>query len=140
MLFIGFSGEEAGLIGSKFYTDHPLVPLEQTKFLLNLDLMGNGSEGMMVVNGKVFEKEFALLGKLNTQHQFLPGLKKRGEAANSDHYHFTTKGVRGFFFYTLGGTTAYHDVFDTADQLPLDGFAGAFRLITAFVAALEKGK
>ncbi|MFM7079609.1 MAG: M28 family metallopeptidase, partial [Bacteroidota bacterium] len=45
ILFIAFAAEEAGLIGSKFYTDSPMKPLDRIRFLLNLDLMGNGDEG-----------------------------------------------------------------------------------------------
>src|SRR4030095_9120627 len=44
LLFIAFAGEEAGLIGSRYYTENPILPLEQIKFLINLDLMGNGEE------------------------------------------------------------------------------------------------
>ena len=140
MLFIAFSAEEAGLIGSDFYTQHPLLPLAKTKFLINLDLMGTGEEGMMAVNGRVFEKEFAMLEEINNTEKLLPQLKKRGEAANSDHYHFTSKGVRGFFFYTMGGTSAYHDVYDTPGQLSLAKFPQVFRLITMFVDKLAAQK
>ena len=48
--FIAFAGEEAGLLGSKYFSEHPLIPLNKMKFLVNLDLLGTGDEGMMVVN------------------------------------------------------------------------------------------
>ena len=38
--FICFAGEEAGLIGSKYFTEHPLVPLKNIRFLINTDLAG----------------------------------------------------------------------------------------------------
>ncbi|HSR37940.1 MAG TPA: M28 family peptidase, partial [Phnomibacter sp.] len=43
--FLFFAGEEAGLYGSKVFTDQPVFPLDKVRFLLNLDLMGNGDEG-----------------------------------------------------------------------------------------------
>ena len=46
ILFIAFAGEEAGLIGSKFFTEHPLFKLKKIKFLVNLDIMGSGEDGI----------------------------------------------------------------------------------------------
>ncbi|MCH8318473.1 MAG: M20/M25/M40 family metallo-hydrolase [Bacteroidetes bacterium] len=136
IVFIAFGGEEAGLAGSKYYTQNPLFPLRRIKFLINLDLMGTGQEGMTVVNGTIFNKEFEKLRKINQQRNYLPQIKIRGEAANSDHFFFTEKGVPSFFFYTLGSPKHYHDIYDRAETLPLSGFEGVFRLIVDFVEIL----
>jgi aminopeptidase YwaD len=137
MAFMAFGAEEAGLVGSAFYTSNPAFPLSRIRFLLNLDLLGAGDEGLMVVNGRILEKEFNLLTRLNEQHRYLPQIKSRGKAANSDHYHFTEKGVPAFFFYTLGGPKAYHDPEDVAATLPLSRFREVFGLITAFLQELD---
>ncbi|MBW8051124.1 MAG: M20/M25/M40 family metallo-hydrolase [Cytophagales bacterium] len=136
IVFIAFGGEEAGLAGSKYYTQNPLFPLRRIKFLINLDLMGTGQEGMTVVNGTIFNKEFEKLMKINQQRNYLPQIKKRGEAANSDHFFFTEKGVPSFFFYTLGNPKHYHDIYDIPETLPLTGFEGIFKLILDFVEQL----
>ncbi|RDV13233.1 aminopeptidase [Pontibacter diazotrophicus] len=136
--FIAFAAEEAGLLGSFYYTENPLFPLPQIRFLVNLDLLGTGSEGMMVVNGKVHEQEFNLLQQLNEQHQYLPQIRSRGKAANSDHYPFSEKGVPAFFFYTLGGTAAYHNTRDYASQLPLTEFEDVFQLLVDFAGELQE--
>lgn len=133
LVFMAFAAEEAGLIGSKFYTEHPLFPLAKIKFLINLDLMGTGDEGMMVVNGAIHTKAFERLEEINKSHNYLPAIKKRGKAANSDHYFFTEKGVPAFFFYTLGGITAYHDVYDRPETLPLTKYKEVFQLIRDFI-------
>lgn len=138
IVFIAFGAEEAGLLGSKYFTENPLVPLAKIRFLVNLDLMGTGGDGMMVVNGSVFPKEFLLLTKINDEKIHLTNLKKRGKAANSDHYYFSEKGVPAFFFYTLGGVTAYHDIFDIPETLPLTKFKEAHNLIIEFIAGLTK--
>ncbi|HSC55188.1 MAG TPA: M28 family peptidase [Phnomibacter sp.] len=117
-VFLFFSGEEAGLLGSQYYVKHPLLPLKNIRFLLNLDMMGNGDEGITVVNATVFEKEFALLQQINAEGKYLNAINSRGKAQNSDHYYFTEKGVPSFFWYTLGKRKAYHDVHDVAETVP----------------------
>jgi hypothetical protein len=133
ILFIAFAGEEAGLVGSKYYSENPPLPLDKIRFLLNLDLMGNGEEGMMVVNGSVHEQEFNLLDSINTKHQLLSTVGKRGPAANSDHYWFSHRGVPAFFLYTLGGSKAYHDIYDVAENLPLTEYEDVKELLMEFV-------
>ena len=130
--FILFSGEEAGLLGSKYFTENPLINLKNIKFLTNTDLAGTGVDGITVVNATVFPKEFKLMQDINTEYKLLKAVNPRGKAANSDHYFFTEKGVPSFFFYTLGGITAYHDVDDISLTLPLTEHKNLFNLIIKF--------
>lgn len=130
--FVCFAGEEAGLIGSKYFTENPLVPLKNIRFLINTDLAGTGEEGITVVNASEFPKEFAMMNVVNDEKKLLVKINPRGKAANSDHYFFTEKGVPSFFFYTLGGIKAYHDVFDVAATLPLNEHEHLFTLIIGF--------
>ena len=130
--FICFAGEEAGLIGSKYYTENPMVPLKSIRFLINTDLAGTGEEGITVVNATEFPKEFAMMQQINKENNLLAAVNARGKAANSDHYFFTEKGVPAFFFYTLGGIKAYHDVFDKAATLPLNEHENLFKLVVKF--------
>jgi hypothetical protein len=130
--FICFAGEEAGLIGSKYFTENPLLPLKNIRFLINTDLAGTGEEGITVVNATEFPIEFAMMNAVNDENKLLVKINARGKAANSDHYFFTEKGVPAFFFYTLGGIKAYHDVFDKAVTLPLSEHEDLFKLIIKF--------
>lgn len=130
--FICFAGEEAGLIGSKYFTEHPLVPLKSIRFLVNTDLAGTGDEGITVVNATEFPKEFGFMNAVNDENKLLVKINPRGKAANSDHYFFTEKGVPAFFFYTMGGIKAYHDVFDKAETLPLNEHEDLFKLVVRF--------
>ena len=130
--FICFAGEEAGLVGSKYFTDHPLIPLKRIRFLINTDLAGTGEEGITVVNATEFPIEFEMMKKINDEYKFLVAINSRGKAANSDHYFFTEHGVPSFFFYTLGGIKAYHDVFDKATTLPLNEHEDLFKLLLKF--------
>ena len=136
IVFIAFAGEEAGLLGSKYFTEAPLMPLNNICFLLNMDILGTGEEGITVVNGSVFKNEFNKLVKINDQNHFIKEIKMRGKAANSDHYYFSEKGVKAFFIYTMGGINAYHDIYDRPETLPLNKFDSLFNLITLFCSSL----
>lgn len=130
--FILFAGEEAGLVGSQYFTNNPLVPLQNIRFLLNTDLAGTGEEGITIVNATEFPKEFGYMTEINEKEHLLTKINVRGKAANSDHYFFTEKGVPAFFFYTMGGIKAYHDVFDKAETLPLNEHEDLFKLVVKF--------
>lgn len=136
LVFIAFAGEEAGLIGSKYYTENPLFKLSDIKFLLNLDIMGSGEDGVTVVNATLFPKEFDSLVAINENEKLLKQIKKRGPAANSDHYFFTEKGVPAFFIYTMGDNKHYHDVEDTYEALTFNEYLDITKLIAAFVKTL----
>ncbi len=131
--FMAFGGEEIGLLGSKYYVEHPIFPLKQIKFLINMDIMGTGDEGIKVVNATEHKKEFETLVKINEEKKLLPSVQPRGKAKNSDHYFFEEAGVKTFFIYTLGGIKAYHDIYDKPETLPLTKFEETFELLTEFV-------
>jgi aminopeptidase YwaD len=134
--FVAFAGEEAGLVGSEYFVNNPMIPLNRIKFLINLDLVGTGDEGIMVVNATEHPAQFKMLEKINKDKKYFTNIGQRGKAHNSDHYWFTEKGVKCFFIYTLGGISAYHDIYDRAETLPLTKYDNLFRLIRDFVSEL----
>ena len=136
-LFIAFGAEELGLIGSKYFTENPLFPLSEIKFLMNFDLAGTGDEGIQVVNGSVYIDKFDELVQINDELDLLPNVKIRGSACNSDHCMFDQQDVPGFYIYTLGGIQAYHDVYDRPETLPLTEFEDYFKLIIEFIDQLK---
>ncbi len=128
MAFLLFSGEEVGLMGSSYFAEHPLFPLSQIKLLINLDMIGTGSEGITVVNGKVYKNLFQKLTTINNEHHYLPGVKARGEACNSDHCPLYKKGVKAIFIYTRGKEyMEYHTVTD--NNVPYTKYEDFFKLI-----------
>jgi len=136
ILFVFFAGEEAGLLGSNYFVENKTVDLAKIKFLVNLDLLGTGDEGIMVVNGSVHQKEFELMSQINKEKNLVKEIKKRGKAKNSDHYWFTEAGVPCFFIYTLGGIKAYHDIYDVEKTLPLTDYVDICNLLIEFVNRL----
>ncbi|WP_170227998.1 M28 family metallopeptidase [Vicingus serpentipes] len=136
IVFMAFGAEEAGIIGSKHFVENPTFSLASINFMINVDIMGTGDEGIQVVNGSEFKPQFDKLVEINSTNNYLKQVKIRGKAANSDHYWFAEKGVPAIFIYTLGGIKAYHDVYDVSKTLPLSKFEDCFRLLTDFVNEL----
>ena len=133
VVLVAFAGEEIGLLGSKYFVEHPTVPLKKIRFLVNLDIMGSGEEGITCVNSTLFKNEFERMIQLNDSSNYLPLIKQRGKAANSDHYFFTEAGVPAFFIYTMGPNKNYHDIFDTYDALTFDKFDEIQQLLLEFI-------
>ncbi len=138
MVFVLVSGEEAGLLGSRHFAENPPFPLEKAKFVINFDMVGTGSEGLSVVNGKVFPEAFALFDVLNIKNKFFPDLRAGGESCNSDHCPFYEKGVPAVFLFTRGKENQhYHNIYDTHSQLPFTAYEQLFGIVTGFVDELK---
>ncbi len=135
---VATGGEEVGLVGSTFLSEHFPVPLTQIRFLLNLDLWGTGDGGLMVVNGRIDTLAYQVLDSLNQACRCIDTLKARGISRASDHWPFQEKGVRTFFLYTLGGNPGYHMPDDTVGRLSFVAVPGARRLLTAFIQYLDR--
>ncbi|MDZ7742621.1 MAG: M28 family peptidase [Bacteroidota bacterium] len=132
--FIAFAAEEAGLLGSAYAAEHPPVDLENIEFLVNLDMVGTGSEGITIVNGKQLPDAFAVFQKINDDKGYLKEVKARGESCNSDHCMFYKKGVPAVFIYTRGKEfMEYHNQDDVAEALPLTRYEDLFKLLLDFV-------
>ena len=128
-LFVAFAGEEAGLLGSKYFVENAPLDLDRIELLINMDLMGSGVEGIMVVNGKDNPEVMEILQIENQVNEYLPKVGVRGQAANSDHYYFAEAGVPAVFVYALGGSSAYHDIFDVYENLTFEEYPDIFQLL-----------
>ncbi|MPM94079.1 hypothetical protein SDC9_141222 [bioreactor metagenome] len=134
LVFIALASEEAGLYGSTWFAEHPMIDLKKIKFLLNLDMVGSGSTGITVVNGTIFKKEFEKLSEINKENSFINGVKERGESCNSDHCPFYQKGVPSFFIYTTGKEyMEYHNPADKPADVPMTAYNGLFKLLEVFI-------
>lgn len=131
MVFMLFSGEETGLCGSLYAATHPLVDFSKVRLLTNIDMFCGGDEGFMVVNAndsltspfvKVMEEESAQM-----EHPVV--VKRRNNAANSDHYWFSQL-CPAIFIYTLGGPYGgYHDPADTCEGCGLRNYQDILSVI-----------
>jgi hypothetical protein len=130
--FIATSAEEVGIVGAKYFAEHPLFDLNKIRFLVNFDMAGTGDDGIQVVNGSVYQDKFDRMTNINEEKHYLPAVRIRGESCNSDHCPFYQKGVPSFFIYTLGGSSSYHDIYDRSETLPFTAFENYFRLMIDF--------
>jgi len=133
LAFIFFTGEEVGLIGSQYFVEHPLLQLSSIKFLINLDIMGSGEDGITVVNSTIFKNEFELLNTINNENKYLTKIKSRGVSNNSDHAPFYAAGIKSFFIYSQGKTGPYHNPEDTPLNLSLGKYTEIAKLLIDFV-------
>jgi hypothetical protein len=135
--FIAFGAEELGLLGSLNYVKKPLIPLSKTKFVFNMDLMGSGSKGATIVNGKIYQSYFERLRSINDSENYLSTIRSRGKAANSDHFFFSEAGIPSFFMYLMGDYDFYHVPQDNSNNLKLGPYYNqSFLLIRDFVSQL----
>jgi membrane dipeptidase len=92
IVFASWAGEELGLIGSRYYTDHPLFPLNKTVVYLNIDMIGQGDSDLLV--GGMWEYErFSSIIKAGLDAETVKKLRPRVNYRGSDHSSFWTKGV-----------------------------------------------
>jgi aminopeptidase YwaD len=134
LIFICLSGEEAGLLGSTYCAEHPPFPLKNVKFLMNIDMVGTGSEGITMVNATIFKEAYQRMVKINANNEYIMTVKERGESCNSDHCPFYKKGVPAVFIYSIGKEyTEYHNPEDKSSLLPLTEYNDIFRLVRDFM-------
>jgi len=136
--FVLFSGEEAGLMGSKYYVTHPEFPLDKIKLVINLDMVMTGQDGVILFNGNGRPNEAAIVQKINEEHQYMKNVENRDGTANSDHYPFQEKGVPAIFFLTKGPSGRGHGPDDTYDKLPMYAYENLFKLVVAIPEELKK--
>src|SRR5690606_29308798 len=131
--FLFFSGEELGLLGSAHFCDHPRIPLENIRMVVNLDMTADAEKGITVVNGLEEKQAFAVLDSLNQIHQKIPSIRPREQTRNSDHYSFARKSVPAVFIYAQGNNPHYHHVFDLPEQIRLNRIHHLGDLLIDFV-------
>ena len=122
IIFICFSGEELGLLGSDWYAKHPLVPLAKTVAMLNMDMIGRLRDNKLTVIGSGTAKEWdSLLDNFNRSAGFALAKSESGFGA-SDQQSFYTQNVPVLFFFT-GTHPQYHTPEDTVDLINAEGEA-----------------
>jgi hypothetical protein len=140
ILFVTFSGEEIGLLGSKFFVEHPPVPVEKMVAMINLDMIGRLPENHMVqVFGTEAAEEFKeMLPRLAEAHKL--GFRGSGSAFGpSDHTSFYTQKVPAMHFFT-GLHSDYHLPSDDTDKINAAGAAEVLAYVFDVGAELAKSK
>lgn len=144
-VFVAFSGEEAGMMGSFFFVRDSLFDFSKVKLMLNLDLLCGGDDGFMVVNSQAentkgfYNALLEINQKMSKKKGGVKEIKSRPNAANSDHYPFAKKGMPAVFVYTLGGRTGgYHQPDDTPENASLTQYHSIVSLLIKGVEEMCK--
>ncbi|WP_207491897.1 M28 family peptidase [Aridibaculum aurantiacum] len=150
MVFMAVSGEEMGLLGSEFYGDHPIFPLDKTTVNLNIDMIGritpnykgDSANYVYLIGDDRLSTELAPLS--DSANRFVGLQLDRAFNGNdpqrfyerSDHYNFAKHGVP-IIFYFNGVHADYHRPTDTIDKINFDLMSKRARLVfhTAWLMA-----
>ena len=124
-LFICFSGEELGLLGSKYFTEHPTVPLDAVDYMINCDMIGrlNDDTKKIIIGGYGTSPEWSKV--LPEKTKSLTVKFDSSGIGPSDHTSFYLKNIPVLFFFT-GMEKDYHKATDDADKI---NYVGEFRVI-----------
>ncbi len=140
LIFMAVSGEEDGLLGSRWYVEHPTFPLEKTVANINLDMVGRNWPDTIVAVGKNQSSLGPLVESLAAGHPELDMAiiddpwPEEGFYTRADHYNFARRGVPILFFFS--GTHAdYHRPSDEADRIDYEKMSRVGRLL--FYLGLE---
>ncbi len=135
IVFICFSGEELGLLGSDYYVHNPLETIASTVAMVNMDMIGRLKENKLVVSGTGTATEWNdLLDTANKKAGFTLSRSDSGFGA-SDQQSFYTGGLPVLFFFT-GLHEDYHTPTDTADKINAPGEAKVLLLVNDVVASI----
>lgn len=135
MYFLAFSGEDANLRGSNWYVEHPVVPLEQIKYLFNIDMIGDNNPVQYCEVSDEGMRGFSLFEQINKGKNYFKELNRGELAANSDHYPFATRHVPCIFLENEKGDAFqyYHTIFDTYETVRFDSYEPIFKMVCDFI-------
>jgi hypothetical protein len=117
ILFLTFTGEELGLLGSAYYVGHPELPLAKCVAMINMDMIGRIRDSKVFLAGSGTGANFKdMIANLKSKYDFQLDLSETAGYGSSDHTSFTTKQVPILFFFS-GLHGDYHKPSDTWDKI-----------------------
>ncbi|NMC41142.1 MAG: M28 family peptidase [Bacteroidales bacterium] len=121
LVFVAFTGEEKGLLGSKYFVDNPPAPLQNINAMVNIDMTGRLKETREMQTGGVgTAKGLANLVKSLTDTTLVKPVFTPEGAGPSDHSAFYAKNIP-VLFVTTGAHVDYHTPSDTWDKINYTG-------------------
>ncbi len=139
VVFIAFTAEEMGALGSRYYRDNPLRPLEETVTMVNLDTVGRLDAGKLIVFGAQSAAEFeSLLTSVNENYS-LELVPRKEIFGFSDQNAFVEARIPSLHFFT-GAYDDYHSPDDDWQNLNYEGLATVTSFVTDFVVAIANSE
>jgi hypothetical protein len=141
IIFLHVSGEEKGLLGSRWYSDHPTVPLDKIVANVNVDMIGRNEPDEVVVIGRNYSSLGRTANQVQARHPEL-GLTvfddkwpEQRYFFRSDHYNFARKEIPAIFFFS-GEHSDYHQPSDQVEKLDVDKAARISQFVFYTVEAV----
>ncbi|ODA29987.1 M28 family peptidase [Planctopirus hydrillae] len=128
VVFMAFTGEELGLLGSARYCKEPIFPLDETVAMLNMDMVGRLQENKLTVFGVKTAKQFEEWLREGNKTTGFELIEKPEGFGPSDHSSFYTKKIPVLHFFT-GLHPDYHRPSDDTDKLDVDGMTRVATLV-----------
>ncbi|MFY9253720.1 MAG: M20/M25/M40 family metallo-hydrolase [Fuerstiella sp.] len=136
IVFICFSGEERGLLGSKYYVSNPVFPLENTVAMLNYDMIGTLRNNKIEVNGVGTAAEFANIVAAADTVSPLDITIVEHPFAGSDHLPFFQKEIPVMFCFT-GVTPRYHTPDDDFETINVEGVVSVIDFTESLLRGID---
>jgi Zn-dependent M28 family amino/carboxypeptidase len=139
-LFLAFSGEELGLNGSKYFTDHPTIDLSKVNYMINMDMVGrlNDSTKVLTVGGYGTSPWWGTVFEKLSKNKYLTLKFDSSGTGPSDHTSFYRKDIPVLFFFT-GLHADYHKPTDDYEKINYTGEWIVLKLIESVIAESNKG-
>ena len=136
IVFIAFNAEELGLLGSKHYVNNPLLPLDDCKLMINLDMVGRLRGTTVTAQGGNLSRSVTqLVDKLDDDYPFDVNITAAGN--RSDHAPFNWNGVPVLFFHT-GTHPQYHRTTDDPDLINYEGLVNIAKFVKDLTVEVTK--
>jgi Zn-dependent M28 family amino/carboxypeptidase len=133
IIFALFASEEIGLAGSKYFAEHPPVPIDQITAMINLDCIGYG-DSIRLGNGKSAPKLWELAKQIDNEN-FNYTVESTWAGGGADASPFNEKGIPSIYFVTTNSYDHLHYITDTPETLNKSLFEKISRL--AYMTAYE---
>ncbi len=144
LLFVWHAGEERGLLGSRYFADHPTVPLDEIVAQLNIDMIGRNRDDKPSEANTVYlvgsdristelhtinrEANAAMPKPLTLDYEFNDPTDPESLYTRSDHYSYAVKGIP-IIFFTTGLHPDYHANTDEVSKIEFDKMARITQMI-----------
>lgn len=136
IVFMAFSAEEMGLLGSKFFTDNPTISLENSNAMINLDMVGRLRENALTVFGSKSSPDYEkIINDANNDSLFNIKIVASG-IGPSDHTSFYQNGVPAIHIFT-GIHDDYHMPSDDWDKINYEGIDEIVKFVNEIVLEID---
>ncbi len=136
-LFICFSGEELGLFGSKYFTEHPTIDLSRVNYMINMDMVGRVNNGTHNLNIGGYGTSPTWAQTVTAGNKFFTIKLDSSGTGPSDHTSFYRKNIPVIFLFT-GIHSDYHKPSDEADKINYTGILNVVKYVSRLIENTDK--